>query len=158
MATAHITANNMESTVNEIQLSYTRKILHIDPIRASHTAFKSALFAFSQTHSELDLKEYMFVLLVNQSNHLTGYYKLSEGGISQTTADIRICFAVALKSLATGIILAHNHPSGNIKPSQADINLTKQFKEAGKLLSIPLLDHLIITGESYYSLADEGFI
>ena len=87
-----------------------------------------------------------------------GYLKLSEGGISGTVADSRLIFSTALKSLASSLILLHNHPSGNNKPSNADIELTKKLVSIGKLMEIPVLDHLIICQDSYYSFADEGHI
>ena len=83
---------------------------------------------------------------------------MSTGGVSGTVADPKLIFAAAIKANACGIILAHNHPSGNLHPSQADIDLTKKMKEGGKLLEIQLLDHVIVTTEGYSSLADEGFI
>jgi DNA repair protein RadC len=80
------------------------------------------------------------------------------GGIFATIADVRIIFATALKCVATGLILAHNHPSGSLQPSKADRELTKKIKEVGKFLDIQLLDHLIITPEGYYSFADEAVL
>jgi len=78
------------------------------------------------------------------------------GGINGTVADVRLLFATAVQSLATSVIIAHNHPSGTLEPSNADIQLTDKIKEAGKLMDISLLDHLIITDYGYYSFADEG--
>jgi len=83
---------------------------------------------------------------------------LSMGGITGTVADIRLLFSVALNSLATSVIMSHNHPSGNLNPSQQDKDLTRKVQDAGKLMDIQLLDHVIITRESYYSFADEGLI
>jgi len=86
-------------------------------------------------------------------------FEMSSGGITGTLVDVRILFAVALKSLSTGIILAHNHPSGTLNPSQSDKNLTTKIKHASELLDIKLLDHLIITpNREYYSFTDEGII
>jgi DNA repair protein RadC len=82
--------------------------------------------------------------------------KVSQGGVSGTVADAKIIFNAALEQLASGIILAHNHPSGNLQPSQADLSLTRRLVEAGKLLDIAILDHIIIAGKAYYSFADEG--
>ena len=87
---------------------------------------------------------------------MIGSYELSKGGITATIADIRIILSVALKTLATGLILAHNHPSGNLKPSEADVNLTNKIKEAAKLMDIQVLDHLILADGGYYSFSDEG--
>ena len=83
---------------------------------------------------------------------------ISKGGIHGTVADLRLIFSVALTSLASAIIVAHNHPSGNLQPSDADSRLTQKIKAAGNQLDITLLDHIILTKESYYSFADEGNI
>jgi DNA repair protein RadC len=113
---------------------------------------------YSNTQSEIELKEYFFMILLNRANKVIGYYKLSEGGISGTVVDLRLAFGTALKGLASGIIITHNHPSGNLSPSEEDKRLTKKFVEAGKLLDIAVLDHLIVTNNGYYSFADEGII
>jgi DNA repair protein RadC len=83
---------------------------------------------------------------------------ISRGGISGTVADPKLIFAAALKASASSIILAHNHPSGSLKPSEADIRLTKKLKEGGLYLEIPVLDHIILSKEGYYSFADEGLL
>ncbi|MDZ7650383.1 MAG: JAB domain-containing protein [Cytophagales bacterium] len=97
-------------------------------------------------------------MLTNRANKVLGIFELSTGGVSGTVADPKLIFAAALKGAASGMILAHNHPSGNLQPSQADLDLTKKIREAGKLLEIQLLDHVIVTSEGYYSFADEGLI
>lgn len=107
---------------------------------------------------QIDAREEMIILLLDRSNNVLGYHVLSMGGITGTVADLRLLFGVALKSLATSVIMAHNHPSGNLSPSHADIELTKKVKEAGNLMDINLLDHLIVGKEGYYSFADEGII
>lgn len=101
-------------------------------------------------------QEQFIVLMLNNSNKVLGFYPMSIGGLSSTIVDIRLIFSTAIKTLATSIILAHNHPSGSLQPSQADKNITQKVKEAGQLLDIRLLDHLIVTDESYFSFADEG--
>lgn len=107
----------------------------------------------------LDLgHEEFWVLLLNRSNMVIKKQLVSSGGVTGTVADPKIIFKYALEELACGIILIHNHPSGNLKPSQADINLTKKMKEAGRLLEIPVLDHLIFTDNSYFSFADENLL
>ena len=83
---------------------------------------------------------------------------VSQGGVSGTVADPKVIFKKALEDLASGIILVHNHPSGNLKPSHADIKLTNKMSEAGKLLEIPVIDHIIFTDHGYYSFADEGML
>lgn len=96
-------------------------------------------------------------MLLNNSNKVKGIYELSKGGITGTMVDIRILFAIVLKSLSVGIILSHCHPSGQLKPSEADKNITKKIKQAAQLFDIKVLDHLIIAPNSeYYSFADNG--
>jgi DNA repair protein RadC len=102
--------------------------------------------------------EEFWVLLLNRANRVIKKHQISQGGIAGTVADPKIIFKVALAELASGIVLAHNHPSGNLTASQADIDLTKKLKEAGKLLEIQVLDHLIIGGQNYFSFADEGIL
>lgn len=102
--------------------------------------------------------EEFWVMLLNRANRMTRKKRISEGGVSGTVADPKIIFKLALDDLASGIIVVHNHPSGNLKPSDSDINLTKKIKEAGKVLEISLLDHLIIAHDRYFSFADEGLI
>jgi DNA repair protein RadC len=87
-----------------------------------------------------------------------GVMSISKGGVSGTVVDPKLVFSGALKALACSIILSHSHPSGNTKPSQADIAITKRLKQGGELLDIGILDHLIITPDAYYSFADEGLI
>jgi len=98
------------------------------------------------------------VLLLNRANKAIGEYEVSTGSSTGTIADPKLSFAAAIKTNATGIVLAHNHPSGNLNPSEADISLIKKIRDAGKMLEISVLDHLIITSEGYYSFADEGLL
>ena len=98
------------------------------------------------------------MLFLNRGNRVLGGYKISSGGITGTVVDIRIILAIALKCLASGIILAHTHPSGELTPSRTDKELTQKLKEAAKLMDISLLDHLIITENAHYSFADEGIL
>jgi DNA repair protein RadC len=111
------------------------------------------------TGDMMDLpKEEFWVLLLNRANKVIKKKRVSEGGVSGTVADPKIIFKLALEELASGIIVAHNHPSGNLQASQSDIDLTRKLKEAGKFLEIQLLDHLIIANQKYLSFADEGMI
>ena len=116
--------------------------------------------AFDLLKSDLmDLpKEEFWVLCLNRANRLMKKKRVSEGGVSGTVADPKIIFKLALDELASGIIVAHNHPSGNLQPSQNDIDLTKKLKEAGKFLEISLLDHVIVANQKYLSFADEGML
>lgn len=104
----------------------------------------------------IDWLEESIILCLNRANKVVGYYKLSSGGVAGTIMDSKVIFTVALNCGASAIIVAHNHPSGQLKPSDADIKVTKNIKEAGQIMDIPLLDHIIVTDEGYYSFADEG--
>ncbi len=107
----------------------------------------------------LDLPhEEFWVLLLSRSNEVIRPVQISQGGVSGTVADPKIIFKAALEHLASAMILVHNHPSGNLKPSEADKELTKRLVTSGKLLDIPILDHLIVTDHSYLSFADEGIL
>lgn len=102
--------------------------------------------------------EQFWILCLNRNNKVIQSRLISQGGVSGTVADPKVIFKIALEDLASGIVLIHNHPSGNLKPSQADIKLTDKMVSSGKLLEIPVLDHLIFTNEHYFSFADEGLI
>ena len=107
----------------------------------------------------LDLPhEEFWAVLVNRANRVIRKVQISQGGVAGTVADPKIIFKNAVEDLASGIIVAHNHPSGNLTASQADIDLTKKVKEGAKLLEMQLLDHLIIAGQKYFSFADEGLL
>lgn len=105
---------------------------------------------------QIEVREEFVVLLLDRSNRVLGYHLLSRGGISATIVDVKILFSLALESLASGIIMAHNHPSGKLKPSMADKKVTHQIMKASRPFELPLLDHIILTKESYYSFADNG--
>ena len=144
--------------VAEIQLTYKS---HVKPslrpkINCSRDAYNVLLENWDG--SQIELLEQFKVMLLNRANKVLGLFEVSTGGVSGTVADPKIIFTAALKGGASGIIMAHNHPSGNLKASQSDIELTKKLKEAGKCLEIQLLDHVIVTIEGYFSFADEGLI
>lgn len=120
---------------------------------------KDASECFRKVWSDrMDYAEESLLLLLNRANKVLGFVKLSSGGTSGTVVDQKMIFQAALKTNASSIILCHNHPSGNLHPSEADIKLTKELCAGGRILGIPLLDHLIITDEGYYSFADEGMM
>jgi DNA repair protein RadC len=107
--------------------------------------------------SDLPLEEF-WVIYLNNRNKVLGKEQLSTGGLTGTVVDIRIVLKRALERMATGIVLAHNHPSGNLNPSQSDIKLTDKLTQAAKLIEIQVLDHVIITESGYFSFADEGMM
>ena len=124
---------------------------------AKITSSKDAFEILLPHLSDLNHEEF-FALLLNRSNRFIEVIKISQGGVAGTVADTKIIFKAAIDRLASSVILAHNHPSGNRNPSQADLKLTKGLVEAGKLLEVSVLDHLIIADKSYFSLADEGLM
>ena len=142
------------STLAEIEISYRPKVRpsELPKVVTSSDAYQILKDVFPN----LDYREYFYILCLNRNNKILGYCQISVGGISGTVADVRIIMQTALKSNACSIILSHSHPSGNLQPSEADKDLTKKIREAGKVLDIAVLDHLIITSESYFSFADEG--
>jgi DNA repair protein RadC len=121
------------------------------------TSSKDAYDQLKENLMDLPHEEF-WVLLMNRANKVMKKKRISEGGVSGTVADPKIIYKLALDELASGVIVAHNHPSGNLTASQSDVDLTKKLKEAGKFLEIQLLDHIIIAGHKYYSFADEGLI
>ena len=102
--------------------------------------------------------EEFWVILLNRANNVIDTKLISRGGVSSTVIDAKVVFNFALESLASGIILGHNHPSGNLKPSISDIRLTKKIVAAGKIMEVPVLDHIIVGDNDYFSFADEGLI
>jgi DNA repair protein RadC len=118
---------------------------------------KDAYNAMKGRLADLPHEEFWLVML-NRANAIVKKELISRGGVSGTVVDTRIIFKMAIEHYASSIIICHNHPSGNVKPSDADIRITKNIKEAGKIMEIPLVDHLIITEQGYYSFTDEGLI
>lgn len=106
----------------------------------------------------MEIVESFFLLLLNQSNNITGWIKISSGGVTGTVADPIIIAKYAVEQLAKKVVIAHNHPSGNLQPSRADEEVTQKIKNGLKFLDITLLDHIILTDESFYSFADEGLL
>ncbi|KQT18213.1 hypothetical protein ASG31_05650 [Chryseobacterium sp. Leaf404] len=127
------------------------------PDKPQITSSKTAYDVLKIHLSDLRTEEF-WALFLNQNNKVVHLSQLTQGGINQSLVDLRILFKIAMDHFATGIIVSHNHPSGNLKPSQEDINITKKIKDAGNLLNIQLLDHLIITQNAYLSFADEGLL
>lgn len=142
--------------VAEIKVSYTSNLT--EKIRLSN--FKET-YQFILSHWDLNIIEYQEeskIILLNRSNMVLGIHQLSKGGISGTVVDLRIVLAIALKCNASGIILVHNHPSGNLQPSEADRKITRKLKEACDLLELSLIDHLIISKQECFSFAQEGIL
>lgn len=107
---------------------------------------------------DLDLFESFFIVMLNNANNTIGFAKISQGGIAGTLVDVRIVVKYAVDSMCTGMIVCHNHPSGSLNPSQADKSLTKKLQGALQLFDVKLLDHIILTEDSYTSFADENLL
>ncbi|MDE7236872.1 MAG: JAB domain-containing protein, partial [Paramuribaculum sp.] len=114
------------------------------------------IYSYIRGRLEEEPREHFVVLTLSRSNRITGCYKVSEGGTTATVVDVKLLTKEALERLAENIVLVHNHPSGNLKPSPQDIDLTRRIKGAAELFGIRVLDHIIIGRSGYYSFSDEG--
>lgn len=139
--------------VAALELSKRRKADEKIVVSSSETAFN----CFKPYLYDKDVEEF-WVLLLNRANKVLKLERISVGGVSGTVVDPKVLFRIALQNYASGIILAHNHPSGNLSPSTEDKNITKKIREGAQLLEINLLDHIIVSNEKYFSFADEGII
>lgn len=144
------------NTIKEIRVSYSSG--NTNKVKIRHSKDSYELLKSCWNMNTIELQEEFKVLLLNRNHQVLGIYPLSKGGISGTVVDAKLVYSVALKCNASSIIVAHNHPSGNLNPSEADLRLTKKLKQAGNYLDITLLDHLIITKNGYYSFSDESQI
>ena len=145
---------NIDYKVGEVKLSYKPKFKNQQKVTCSEDAYRYMLSTYKK--GTICYKEYFKVLFLNQAKQVLGYTLISEGGITETSVDVRVILQAALLTNSVAIILAHNHPSGNTKPSRQDMEITKQVKDAARLMRITVLDHLILTDAGYYSFADEG--
>ncbi len=144
------------SIVAALELGRRRK--DSDPQQKPRITGSRDVFDLIRHHLEDLPHEEFWVILLNRANRVLQTQQISLGGVAGTVADPKIIFKAAINELASGMVVAHNHPSGNLTPSQADIDLTKRIKESGKLLEIQLLDHVIVGGQKYFSFADEGML
>ena len=143
--------------ISEIKISYIPRFkMTKQPKVASSSDAKELFIKFWD--DDIQYRESFAVMLLNRDNQFLGISFVSKGAISGTVADPKMIFQAALKANASSIIISHNHPSGNLSPSDTDIQLTKKIKRAGDALDLSVLDHLILADESYYSFADEGII
>jgi DNA repair protein RadC len=147
----------LQTNIAEVCLIYKSKVKPSDrkKITSSLDAYK--IFMDSWNTDTIEFLEEFKILLLNRSNSVLGILDISKGGTTGTTADVKLIFQAAIKSNASGLIACHNHPSANLNPSESDIRLTLKIKEAGIIMDIQLLDHIILTSEeNYFSFADEG--
>lgn len=156
----------MESTMHQLewQIAAEVELVYKTKVKASNrpkiiTSHDSYVLLKQMWNSDkIEFTEQVKVLLLNRANRVLGIYDVSTGGVAGTVVDIKHILAAAIKANACAIIVAHNHPSGSLKPSRADEDLTLKIREAAKYLDIRLLDHVIVTNESYFSFADEGLV
>ncbi len=144
--------------VAEVELIYKSKVKASDRPKISSSKDAFNVLSKSWDENKIELVEQFKIMFLNKANKVLGIFDVSTGGISGTVADPRVIFAAALKANCCAIIISHNHPSGNLKPSRQDEELTQKIKSGGLLLEIQLLDHIIVTAEGYYSFADEGLL
>lgn len=142
--------------ISEITVSYSSSSNEKQKVTNSKDSYKYLQSSWNK--NIIELQEEFKVMMLDRANQVLGIYSMSKGGVSGTLVDAKLVFSVALKCNASNIIIAHNHPSGNLKPSEADRNLTNKLKNAGKFLDIVLLDHIIITKNDFFSLADNGML
>lgn len=134
-----------------------RKAAQEIPEKEKVTSVNDLYKIFSQYLSDLQTEEFWAIFL-DQKNHVIYKTQISKGGISGTLVDVRVIFRIAIEHFATSVVVAHNHPTGNLTPSQPDISITRRIKEAGELLDIKLLDHLIIGENSFFSFSEQGLL
>lgn len=140
--------------VSEISVSYSSSNEEKIKISNSKTAYDLVLFHWNT--NTIEYQEEVKLLLLNRANIVLGIHELSKGGTTACVVDIKMVLAIALKCNANSIIVIHNHPSGNLNPSEADKSLTSKIKQACEIVDINLLDHLIISKDGYYSFKDDG--
>ena len=147
---------NYKSKLPEITLKYKNGTQNKVKITSPEESAKVLRKMYDS--DTLEYTESAIAVFLNRANNTIGWIKISQGGISSTIIDRRVLLAAALNCGASAIILSHNHPSGNSKPSHADIQMTKKINEACNIMDIQLLDHVIITEDSYHSMRNEGLI
>ena len=145
------------NTISEIEVAYRPLSTTIlNPITQSKDAYDLIIREWDD--NILEMIEEVKVIFLNRTNKQIGIYNLAKGGITGCVVDIRIILSIALKTLATGIILVHNHPSGNLNPSSEDKKITNDLQKACEIMNITLLDHLIVTRKGFFSFADANLI
>lgn len=144
--------------VSEIKVSYQPKFNANERPKITRSKDAYNILFNNWDQGRIEMNEQFFILLLNRGNKVIGMTEISSGGFSGTVVDPKLVFGIALKSCASGIILCHNHPSSNLKPSQSDLTLTRRLVEAGKLLDLLILGHIILTKRGYFSFGDEGLL
>lgn len=144
--------------VSEIEISYRPafKLSEKPKVTSSNMAY--GILDQSWDGNKMELLEEFKVMLLNRQNRVLGVLNVAQGGFSEVMVDPKVVFAAALKACASGIILSHNHPGSELRPSEADKKLTRKMMEGGKLLGIEVHDHIILSAYGYYSFRDEGLM
>ncbi len=142
----------------EIRIAYQPKLAKRELPKITSSSEAADILRPLYNEETIEYTEQFIVLFMNRANKPIGWKCIAQGGLDTVAIDIRTIFQGALLMNGHAIIVSHNHPSGNLKPSHADVRLTERLKNAGKILEIPLLDHIIITTDGYYSFADNGEI
>jgi DNA repair protein RadC len=145
--------------IEEVELIYKTKVKPSERIKVFSSKDVVKVFKSIYDINKIELQEMFYVMLLNNANKVLGVAHISTGSTTSCVVDVKSIFSIAIKANASAIVLCHNHPSGNLTPSDVDKQLTKRVKEAGKLLDIAVLDSVIISSEeNYFSFADEGII
>jgi DNA repair protein RadC len=144
-----------EKTIQEIMVTYRRpEVSTMEKISSSNEAEEVLRKVYLP--GRIDHKEFFYIILLTNAGHVLGTSEISSGTTNGTTVNVKEILQLAKRTNASSVILSHNHPSGQLKPSSADIAITKKIEEAGKLVDISVLDHIILTSEAYYSFKDNG--
>ncbi len=145
------------ATISNLELKAKKTPSNFEKVKI--VSSKDAFNVIKQFYfDDIDIFESFFILCLNRNNQTIAYAKISQGGVTGTVVDIKLIAKYAIDCLASGVILAHNHPSGNLKPSNEDLAITKKVKEGLKILDISVLDHIILTSDGYLSFGDEGIL
>jgi DNA repair protein RadC len=148
-----------QTTISEVRLVYRTKVKASERLQVKCSKDAFDIFMENWDLDSIEHIEEFKLMLLTRSNRILGIASISKGGISGTVTDVRIILQYAIKANASGIIICHNHPSGNLNPSESDLTITRKIKESGNVMDLQLLDHLIIVPEGkYYSMGDEGIV
>lgn len=148
--------DNRFSNLAEIEISYKTNVKPWERPKITSSQHAYEILNKVWNHDNMEYFEECIVLCLNRANQVLGWKKISQGGVGGTVIDVRIVLQIALKANASGIILAHNHPSGTLETSDSDLRVTSKIKAAADFMDIKVLDHIIITSDGFYSFADEG--
>ena len=146
------------SRIAEISVRYSRKISDLDRVQITDSNDAVDVLRSKWKKNRIQYQEEFKVILLDRSNRVLGIHNAAMGGQSGCVVDPKVIFGVPLKACAAAILISHNHPSGNTKPSSADHTITQKLKAAGQLLDIPVIDHVILTKSDYFSFADNGVL